>query len=66
MDHQQHADTKEDSMLQVLSVKLKIFKIWQKLTGDKYGRNTNKLDSTITEETLTSMTLQIRKKQQEA
>jgi hypothetical protein len=49
-------------MLQVLSVKLKIRKNWQQPTGDKYGRNTNKHDTTNTEETLTNMTLQIRKK----
>ena len=59
VDRQQHEDTKKGSMLQVLSVKLKIWKNWQQTIGDKYGRNTNKLDTTNTEETLTSMTLQI-------
>jgi hypothetical protein len=48
VDQQQHADTKEDSMLQVLSVKLKICKKWQQLIGDKYRRSTNKHDTTNT------------------
>ena len=46
VDRQQHEDTKKDSMLQVLSVKLKIWKNWQQPIGDKYGRNTNKHDTT--------------------